>query len=64
MPEALLLRLESVAIIPGWLDRRRVRVTCEQCGEDVNYQREIVRRGRTLCRACAGDAYYVNRLEG
>ena len=46
------------------LDRRRVRVTCEQCGEDVNYQREIVRRGRTLCRACAGDAYYVNRLEG
>ena len=59
MPEALLLRIESVAIAPGFLDRRRVRVTCEQCGEDVNYQREIVRRGRTLCRACAGETYYV-----
>ena len=59
MPEPLLLRIEPVAIGPGWLDRRRARVTCATCGEDVNYQREIVRDGLTLCRPCAGDAYYV-----
>ncbi len=59
MPESLLLRIAPVAIAPGWLDRRRVRVACEACGEGVNYQREIVRRGRTLCRACAGVSYYT-----
>ena len=61
MPEPLLLRIDRVAIEPGWLDRRRVRVVCEACGEGVNYQREIVRRGRTLCGACAGDSYYTPR---
>ncbi len=58
MPEPLLLRIEPVAIAPGWLDRRRVRVACAACGEDVNYQREVVRGGRTLCRPCADGAYY------
>jgi formylmethanofuran dehydrogenase subunit E len=37
-------------------------VSCDECGEGVNDRREIVREGRTLCRACAGDAYY-RRLE-
>jgi formylmethanofuran dehydrogenase subunit E len=59
MPEPLLLRIEPVAIAPGWLDRRRRRVACAACGEGINYQREIVRHGRPLCRACAGGAYYV-----
>ncbi len=58
MPEPLLLRLEPVVIAPGWLDRRRVRVACEACGESVAYEREVRRAGATLCRACAGDAYY------
>ncbi|MGI9103474.1 MAG: FmdE family protein [Terriglobales bacterium] len=34
------------------------RVVCAQCGEGINFRREIVRDGRTLCRACAGDTYY------
>jgi formylmethanofuran dehydrogenase subunit E len=34
------------------------RVCCEACGEGVNDQREVIRDGRTLCRACAGDRYY------
>ncbi len=59
MPEPLLLRIEPVAIRPGWLDRRRVRVACEACGEGVSYQREVTRSGRTLCRACAEGAYYT-----
>ena len=34
------------------------RVPCEQCGEGINDHREVTRDGRTLCRACAGEAYY------
>jgi formylmethanofuran dehydrogenase subunit E len=59
MPEPLLLRLEPVVIAPGWLDRVRTRVACTACGEGVTYQREVVRDGRVLCRACAGDVYFA-----
>ena len=35
------------------------RVICEACGEGINFKREVSRDGRTLCRACAGEAYYT-----
>ena len=38
------------------------RVTCAQCGEGVNFKREVRRDGKTLCRACAGERYY-ERIE-
>ncbi len=57
MPEPLLLRVEPVEISRGWLDRPRVRVFCEICGEGVNYQREVVVAGRILCRPCSGENY-------
>jgi formylmethanofuran dehydrogenase subunit E len=59
LPEDRLLRLERVAVDPGWLDRRRRRVLCAQCGEGVNYEREVRAGGRVLCRACAGESYYT-----
>jgi len=34
------------------------RVVCAQCGEGINFKREVVVDGRTLCRACAGESYY------
>lgn len=34
------------------------RVRCAQCGEGINFKREVVRDGRTLCKACAGERYY------
>ncbi len=34
------------------------RIVCEGCGEGISYHREVVREGRTLCRACAGESYY------
>lgn len=34
------------------------RILCEECEEGVNDRREVIREGRTLCRACAGEAYY------
>jgi formylmethanofuran dehydrogenase subunit E len=58
MPEADLLSIRPVRIMPGWLERRRVRVHCEACGEGINYQREVRLDGRTLCRPCSGDRYY------
>lgn len=64
MPEELLLRLQPVAVHPGWLDRRRVRAACEGCGEGVNYERGVRVRGRLLCRPCSGDSYYTPRTAG
>jgi len=34
------------------------RIVCEECGEGINYHREVVRDGRTLCKACAGERYW------
>jgi formylmethanofuran dehydrogenase subunit E len=41
--------------LPGF---RGPRVMCAECGEGINFQREVVSSGRTLCRACAGPRYY------
>jgi len=34
------------------------RIVCAECGEGINFSREIQRDGRVLCRACAGEHYY------
>jgi formylmethanofuran dehydrogenase subunit E len=34
------------------------RVACEECGEGINDHREVVVDGRSICRSCAGEAYY------
>jgi formylmethanofuran dehydrogenase subunit E len=34
------------------------RITCAECGEGINFRREVERDERTLCKACAGDRYY------
>ena len=34
------------------------RIVCANCGEGINFHREIVRENRTLCRGCAGERYY------
>lgn len=41
--------------MPGF---KAPRVSCDECGEGINFQREVVRDGRTLCRACAGERYW------
>jgi formylmethanofuran dehydrogenase subunit E len=58
MPDEELLAIEAVTVEPGWLDRRRGRVSCGVCGEGINYEREVSCDGRVLCRACAGEPYY------
>jgi len=34
------------------------RIVCAECSEGINFRREIVRDGRVLCHACAGERYY------
>jgi formylmethanofuran dehydrogenase subunit E len=61
LPDEELFKVERVRVTlppqdqPG---RPVSRVACDQCGEGVNDHREVVHAGRTLCRACAGTAYY------
>jgi formylmethanofuran dehydrogenase subunit E len=42
--------------LPGF---KGPRVVCDQCGEGINFKREITVNGRILCRACAGQRYYT-----
>jgi formylmethanofuran dehydrogenase subunit E len=41
--------------MPGF---KGARAVCAQCGETVNFRREVAVGDRTLCRACAGERYY------
>jgi formylmethanofuran dehydrogenase subunit E len=40
---------------PGY---KSERIVCANCGEGINFHREVVRDGRDLCQACAGERYY------
>jgi len=42
--------------LPGYHAKR---VLCVQCGEGIGFQREVSVDGRTLCRACAGESYWL-----
>src|SRR5208282_1590292 len=34
------------------------RVVCAECGEGINFKREVIVEGKTVCRACGGERYY------
>ena len=62
LPDDALFKSERVQITVPVQDqpgRPVSRVICDACGEAVNDRREVVKDGRVLCRACAGDAYYT-----
>src|ERR1700678_4805296 len=40
---------------PGY---KSERIVCAECGEGINFRREVVRGGRVLCKACSGERYY------
>jgi len=56
MPEEALFAVKPVTIevppheMPGY---RGKRVECAECGEGINFNREVERAGRTLCIPCA-----------
>ena len=41
--------------MPGY---KAARVVCSQCGEGINFKREVTQDGKPVCRACAGERYY------
>ena len=61
MPDDDLFRIEWVRVaigpqdLPGY---KAPRVACAECGEGISFRREVIRDGRVLCRACAGERYY------
>lgn len=61
MPDAELFDVQWVKVqvapqdLPGF---KGAKVTCAECGEVVQFRREVVVEGRTLCRSCAGQRYY------
>src|SRR3954462_8045193 len=42
--------------MPGY---KGERIVCAECGEGINFRREVLRDGRTLCRSCSGERYYT-----
>jgi formylmethanofuran dehydrogenase subunit E len=40
------------------VSRPGVRVHCDGCGEEIMNEREVLKNGQVLCRACASNAYY------
>ncbi len=64
MPVEELLVFEPVTLltpVDQIIGRLGVRVNCAVCGEEIINQREIIRNGMVLCRACAGESYYRSK---
>ena len=61
MPEEELFDVQWVRVVlgpeefPGY---KSERVVCEECREGINFRREVLRDGKVLCKACAGERYY------
>ncbi|MGB8062944.1 MAG: FmdE family protein [Candidatus Sulfotelmatobacter sp.] len=61
MPDEELFATEWVKVdlppeeFPGY---KGERIVCDQCGEGINFRREVHRDGKIYCRACAGERYY------
>lgn len=61
MPAELLLTVEYVELVvpvEQIVSRPGVKAFCALCGEEIMNEREVHQGDMTLCRACAGPAYY------
>jgi formylmethanofuran dehydrogenase subunit E len=61
MPDDDLLEARPITLsidLKALISRPGVRAVCDQCGEEIINEREVVRDGRTRCRSCADGAYY------
>jgi formylmethanofuran dehydrogenase subunit E len=62
LPEADLFTIQDVKVelpakeFPGY---KGERVTCSECGEGINFGREVHRGGKAVCKSCAGERYYT-----
>jgi formylmethanofuran dehydrogenase subunit E len=61
MPDAEMFTVEEVILdipVETIVSRPGVRVNCDICGEEIINEREIKHQDLSICRACAGQAYY------
>ncbi|MGB9632614.1 MAG: FmdE family protein [Chloroflexaceae bacterium] len=66
MPVAELLVARPVTLtldLAALIGRNGIRTQCEQCGEEIINQREVLRAGRVLCPGCAGQGAYCSEAE-
>ena len=59
-PEAMFVAqmVELVTPLDEIISQPGLRVQCDNCGEEIINGREVSQKTKTLCRACAGAAYY------
>jgi formylmethanofuran dehydrogenase subunit E len=61
LPDDRLLVAQRVAFqgdLEAMISRPSARAICDSCGEEVLNDLQVERQGMTLCRSCAGEAYY------
>jgi formylmethanofuran dehydrogenase subunit E len=67
MPEGELFRFQPVILQPSLeaiISKPVLRVNCDQCGEEIINEREVVLEGTLLCKSCANQSYYrINAFE-
>lgn len=62
MPQAELFDTQWVRVelgpeeFPGYKGDRKI---CAECAEGINFERQVIREGRVLCKSCAGERYYT-----
>lgn len=67
MPDKDLLNIKWVTLrmpIAALVGKAGARANCDSCGEEIINQREVIWETRILCRACAGQAYYLFEADG
>ncbi|MBC7924904.1 MAG: TraR/DksA C4-type zinc finger protein [Bryobacteraceae bacterium] len=61
MPDDELFSHQAVLVrigpedLPGY---KAARIVCDECGEGINFHREVIVNNQTKCRACAGERYW------
>jgi len=61
IPDKELLLVQPVQLrqsLAEILSRPSARAICQQCGEEIINEREVVMSDQILCRACTGESYY------
>jgi len=62
MPEDSLFTVQAVQLktpVEAIVGRPGVRVTCTICGEEIMNDRQVTTSLGILCKACAGESYYL-----
>lgn len=63
MPAEELFFVQEVSLakpVEAVVSRAGMRVNCENCGEEIINEREVLRDGLVLCCSCAGQSYYYS----